>query len=130
MGTHARIENGFISIDTRAWLDQRTGGPLDDLTYDLHAWVVQEHLGVTVAAVANIAGSWPLQLGRYGWQKATLGWFTARGHAASRLGEGSEDDARPTVISHELTRLDRDLWLARGVTAAGTPLVVVQLEDE
>lgn len=41
MGEHARIETGYIAIDTTAWLDQRTGGPLPDLTDDLHAWAAR-----------------------------------------------------------------------------------------
>lgn len=39
MGTNARIEpGGYVTVDVNAWLEQRTGGPIDELTADLHRW--------------------------------------------------------------------------------------------
>jgi len=122
MGTHARIGNGFILIDACAWLDQRVAGPRPDLTRDLHDWATQRP-----GATADVAASRPPRLGRYGWQQAVLAWCDARGHAGP---DPSDPLAGPELISHEATRLDRDLWVARALTPDGHRIVVVQTEDD
>jgi len=123
MGTHARIENDFISIDTTAWLEQRTGGPIDDLTSDLHRWATARHRDTT----SPISTSSPPRLGRRVWWETVVDWCGARGHASP---DPSDPHAGPMLICHEMTRLDRDLWLARAVTPDGCPIVVAQLEDD
>ncbi|HEY6797275.1 MAG TPA: hypothetical protein VI248_21585, partial [Kineosporiaceae bacterium] len=67
MGTHARIENGFISIDTTAWLEQRTAGPVPDLTGDLRAWGTR-----TLAHDPSLRG----------WAEVVPLWRLARGYVS------------------------------------------------
>lgn len=121
MGTHARIENGFISIDTRAWLDQRTGGPLQELTTDLRTWAATQD--PRLAAPAEDPGA----VDTFAWRQLTLAWCAARGHTGP---ERLDPLAGPLVIAHEGTRLDREVWLARAVTPDGGPIVVVRLDDD
>jgi hypothetical protein len=127
MGTHARIENGFISIDTTAWLDQRTGGRLDDLTGDLHRWAASRHRDTSSDPSGASTTSGPPRLDRGAWQQTVRDWCTARGHTSP---DPTDPLAGPIFIAHEMTRLDRDLWLARAVTPDGWGLAVVQVEDD
>jgi hypothetical protein len=123
MGTHARIENGFISIDTAAWLDHRTAGRLDDLTGDLHRWAAQRHQDTADAT----EGCVPPKLSGYAWQQTVLDWCTARGHAG---GDPTDPLADPVLVAHEMTRLDRDLWVALAVTPDSGRIAVVQAGDD
>jgi len=123
MGAHARIGNGVISIDTAAWLDRRTTGPLDDLTGDLHRWAAARPRHSTDAP----ATTGPPRLSRDAWRQTVVDWCTARGHTSP---DPTDPLAGPIVVAHEGTRLDRDLWLALSVTPDGCPIVVVQIEDD
>jgi hypothetical protein len=120
MGTYARIDNGFISIDVAAWLEQRTAGTLDDLTRDLHTWAAQQG-----EQPEELTGQ-RIRPHGLGWRPTIVAWSAARGHAGP---DPRDPLARPSVIAHEDTRLDADVWLARAVTAEGAAIVVVQLYD-
>src|SRR4051794_17432441 len=111
MGRHARIENGYISIDTTAWLEQRTAGPLEDLTRDLHRWAARSDDGS----------------GRRDWPRITLAWCAARGHTSP---DPRDPLAGPMVIAHIGTRLAREVWLARALTPDRFPIVVVQFNED
>jgi hypothetical protein len=113
MGTHARIEFDHITIDSTAWLGQRTGGPLDDLTHDLRTWAaaaVPCAHSVDSAATAR-------------WQQAVLDWCSARGYFSPE--PCAAPKAGPTVLTHEGTRLDTDLWIARAIAGRWGPVAVV-----
>jgi hypothetical protein len=135
MGTHARIENGFISIDTAAWLEQRTGGPLDDLTGDLRTRAARHHPQADPAtpAATDQGGDdgrrddGPVPLDGYVWRQAVLAWCAARGHGSP---DPTDPLAGPLVIAHEGTRLDREVWLALAETPDGCRIAVVQCNDD
>jgi hypothetical protein len=107
MGRHARIEIDRIVIDTTAWLEQRTAGPLPGLTRQLRAWA---------RAHRPDGAEWP---------EAVLAWCAAHGYR----GPDRTDQAGPLVIHHELTRLDADLWLACARHPTRGRFVVVQRDD-
>jgi hypothetical protein len=112
MGTHARIDAGWIAIDARAWLDQRTGGPILDLTAALRAaW----------AARARFTNPQPPD-----WTDLVPRWLTDHRYP-------SPDPADPDglqVITHAGTRLDADLWIARATTPNHGPIAVVLINDD
>ena len=99
MGIHARIEpGGYITIDTAAWLEQRTGGPDDDLTRDLRTWAARHDDDGRPTAPGAATHS------RYrNWVQATRTWATYRGY----------DIPEPDLIGHAETRLDAEIWILR-----------------
>lgn len=108
MGTHARIEpGGFVSIDTSAWIAERTGGPDPDLTDNLRAWGAalilcdpdrkQAHDPITEART----------------------WCLTYGYAINE----------PGLITHEDTRLDVRVWILRATVAENYPIAVIGLND-
>jgi hypothetical protein len=108
MGNHARIESGRISIDTLAWLEQRTAGTIDHLTDDLHTWATQTRTSIP---------------GPQHWLELTLGWRRHRGFTGPDPGD-------PGVIAHTGTRLDADLWIARSITPHDGPIAVIRINDD
>ena len=100
MGEHAHIESGRIVIDTAAWLEQRTAGPLPHLTYDLITWAATQPSGAD-------------------WPERVLAWLTLHECAGP-------DRSGPLVIHHELTRLDAVVWLAYARHRGWGRIVVVQ----
>ena len=107
MGIHARIENGFISIDTTTWLDQRTAGPLKDLTRDLHAWAArQPHRTTALTPVPGATSSGATSSG------ATSSGATASGATApAAAGAASCGSTRPAGVDTDgVARWGRSRW--------------------
>ena len=113
MGTHARIENGYISIDTTAWLEQRTGGPLPHLTEELRVWGNDRRHHDEPDS--------------FHWEDAALAWCRYREYSSP---DPSDPDAGPTVIGHFGTRLDTELWIARADAREHGPIAIVVVNDE
>jgi hypothetical protein len=116
----ARIEFDYVSIDTTAWLEQRTGGVLPDLTDDLHTWATTHQ--PSSAEEANAADR-----GLCWWQDAVLRWCHTRGHVSP---DRSDQQAGPMVITHTWTRLDVEVWIARTRTPDHGLVAVVQRNDQ
>lgn len=113
MGTHARIEpGGHVSIDTTAWLEQRTGGPDPDLTADLHTWAATH----TDTGQPSTARPDTLAVPR-NWPAVTRAWCTDRGH----------DTPEPDFLAHTDTRLDTDLWILRATVGRQYRIAVIGL---
>jgi hypothetical protein len=146
---YARIESGWVSIDTTAWLARRTAGIDHDLTADLHHWADQNRISEEQLTATGLC--W--------WQNAVLRWLpvladtdarpddahgtTARSGTApvdsgpdkADLDEGQVADPAQapgaiTVIDHRNTRLDAGVWIARTSIPRWGALAVVQLNDE
>jgi hypothetical protein len=114
MGIHARIEpGGYVTIDTPAWLEQRTGGPDPDLTRDLHAWAA------THTDTGEPTAPDRLALVR-NWPATARAWCTARGH----------ETPEPDLIAHTETRLDADAWILRVTTDGGYKVAVVGINHD
>jgi hypothetical protein len=111
MGTHARIEAGWIAIDTQAWLHQRTGGPIPALTGALQAWAA--HARMTDPSL-------------YHWADIVLRWLAAHGCTGPDL---TDPDAFQ-VISHLGGRLDAEVWVARATSPEHGPIAVVLVDDD
>jgi len=101
MGIHARIEpGGYVSIDTAAWLEQRTGGPIDEATADLLHWAeTHPAAGAEGWILASIPRS-------RGWILTARAWCTQQGWEL----------VEPDLIVHTDTRLDAEIWILRAST--------------
>jgi hypothetical protein len=117
MGIHARIENGYISIHTTAWVEQRTGGVIDELSNDLHGWAYHHPRTDEELAATDLCR----------WQDAVLAWCRRRGYTSP---DPTDPDAGPTVIAHIGSRLDTDLWIARANAPGWGPIAVIQANDD
>jgi len=113
MGAHAHIEIGRVVIDTAAWLEQRTAGPVADLTQDLLTWATRTR------QTEPQPGRWP-------WIDVVSAWRTARGFVSPDL---TDPDDR-AVIRLAGTRLDADLWIARMLTPGHGKVAVVLRDDD
>jgi hypothetical protein len=111
MGTHATIKDGYIGIDALAWLEQRTGGPIPELTGDLQTWGT--HARATITDL-------------YHWADIIPRWITARRYP----GPDPTDPTAVQVISHVGTRLDADLWIARATAPDYGPIAAVLFNDD
>ncbi|HEX2810519.1 MAG TPA: hypothetical protein VHN80_30520 [Kineosporiaceae bacterium] len=111
MGTHARIESDYVSIDALAWLDQRTAGTIPELTTDLQAY----------GARARTTDS-----GLYHWVDIALAWRRLREFNSPDAG----DPGDAGVIAHVGTRLDAELWIARAVAPGYGRIVIVLFNDD
>jgi hypothetical protein len=115
MGKHARVEpGGYLTIDTSAWLAQRTGGPDDELTADLHTWIaIHTDTGepVTDPTRPPPGRDWPL---------AARTWCAHHGHELPE----------PDLIVHVETRLDAEVWVLRAVTAERYRIAVVGINHD
>jgi hypothetical protein len=119
MGTNARIEpGGYVTIDVAAWLEQRTGGPDEDLTLDLHAWAANHD---DTGEPTDEAGSDPDQSPpRRDWVTAARTWCHHRGH---QLPE-------PDLIAHIETRLDAEVWILRATIGDRYQVAVVGINHD
>jgi hypothetical protein len=111
MGTHARIENGYISIDTTAWLEQRTAGQVTELTDDLRSWGARTL-------------TWDRSL--RGWVDLVPLWRLARGYVSP----DPADPGDPAILAHAGTRLDAEVWIARMLTPSHGRVAVVRRDDD
>jgi hypothetical protein len=111
MGRHARIENDYVTIDTLAWLEQRTGGPIPGLTVALQAWGARARMTDPTL---------------YHWVDIIPGWCAASGYP----GPDPTDPQAIQVISHLGSRLDAEVWVARATTPDDGPIAVVLVNDD
>lgn len=81
---------GYVTVDVLAWLDQRTGGPIDELTTALQGW-------------ASRPDAAP-------WLENAQTWMTTSGFEPT-----SPELVVTDVIAHIETRLDAEVWILRGV---------------
>ena len=109
MSRHARIEpGGYVVIDVDAWLDQRTGGPVDELTTDLLRWAATHPKGSQRAPTDR------------DWAATAREWMAGRGF------EVADHD----LIAHVETRLDATVWILRGSRPGYGPVAVVGVNNE
>jgi hypothetical protein len=107
MSEHARIEpGGYVTVDVNAWLDQRTGGPIEELTADLHRWA-DTHPDAD-------AGDGPVPPVR-DWTATARAWFQDSGF----------EPAEADLIAHVETRLDAEVWILRATSPRHGPVAVV-----
>jgi hypothetical protein len=117
-GSHATIHpGGYVTLDVRAWLDQRTGGPIDELTADLHQWASPTTEAPTTEAPTTEAPS--------DWLETAQTWVTDRGFEPA-----SPEQAVTDVIAHVETRLDAEVWILRGTAPGWGPVAVVGINHE
>jgi len=104
MGKNAWIRPGaYITINTAAWLEQRTRGPDENLTEDLHAWAARTSTQ-----------------GRRRWREAAYAWCCTRGYDLN-------DSSR---ITHTGTRLEASIWILRATVGARYRIAVVGLNHD
>lgn len=135
MGRYAHIENRYIRIDTPAWLAQRTGGTVAELTYDLLTWATagrSDRRGLGDPAPRFSPGG-PQGVGEPSafpsgwWVDAVQAWCRHRRHTSADV---RDPGAVPLQISHVGTRLDTEIWIARSVDPDCGPIAVVQVNEE
>src|SRR3954464_9192050 len=99
-GEHARIEHsgygGYVVIDVDAWLERRTGGPIEELTGDLHQWADTHPSDELTPAEQD------------SWGRTARAWCE----------DGGSEPAEALLIAHVETRLDAEVWIVR-TTAPG-----------
>lgn len=81
---------GYVTVDVHAWLDQRTGGPIDELSTALRDWAPRSDAATDLLENART-------------------WMTATGFEPVSVEHSVTD-----VIAHVETRLDAEVRILRG----------------
>ncbi|WP_143447409.1 hypothetical protein [Kineosporia sp. R_H_3] len=97
---------GYVTVDVLVWLDQRTGGPIDELTTALQNW----------ASRPDAAPDW---------LENAQTWMTTSGFEPT-----SPELAVTDVIAHVETRLDAEVWILRGIHRDWGPVAVVGINHD
>jgi hypothetical protein len=118
MGNNATIEpGGYVTVDVNAWLDQRTGGPIDELTADLHRWA-DTHPDSDPDPDTG-TGTAVTPAGR-NWTATARSWCQDSGFEL----------AEAELIAHIETRLDAEVWILRAQAPASGPIAVVGVNNQ
>jgi hypothetical protein len=121
MGAHARIGPGDqVTIHTAAWLEQRTGGVIEELSTDLRTWAATHE---DIIDVSSDVISGPVRGGPAAgdWLLAARAWCRVRGYECPE----------PDFIVHVGTRLDVEtLWILRAVAAHWQRIAIVGIDHD
>lgn len=106
---------GHLVIDTRAWVDLRTGGPEPALTTDLRRWARQHDEDIRDGADGPDEPP-PKRTGPH----RARAWCHDRGHQVRE----------PSVIVHAETRLDAQVWVLLASASDGRRLAVIGINHD